>query len=342
MGAVDVSGDDRLVDDGVWFQVEEAGAVGTVRRAAELLARRMGLDEARSGALAIVAAELASNLVKHADDGLLLLRPARSGPVGGVELLAVDSGPGMGDVVSSTRDGHSTAGSLGIGLGAISRQSSWTDLYSLPGRGTVSAVQVWPAEPPEPAWAAGVSRPMSGEQSCGDGFAVRTVEGRRQVLVCDGLGHGPLAAVAARATVHAFQLAPAVPPATVLEHLHRATAHTRGAAAAVAELDPAAGLVRYAGLGNISGCVLHQDERRGLVSMPGIVGHQRRTIREFDYPFPDGACLVMHTDGVTDRWRLADYPGLRRRSPQVIAGTILRDAAVRRDDACVLVALATA
>lgn len=46
----------------------------------------------------------------------------------------------------------------------------------------------------------------------------------------------------------------------------------------------------------------------------------------------------MHSDGVTDRWRLTDYPGLQRRSPQVIAATLLRDAGVRRDDACVLVA----
>ncbi|GAB3986446.1 SpoIIE family protein phosphatase [Plantactinospora veratri] len=341
MGAVDVSGEHRLVDEGVWFQVEEPGAVGTVRRAAELLAGRMGLDEAHAAALAIVAAELASNLVKHADNGQLLVRPARTDEVAGVELIAVDSGPGMSDVTSSTQDGHSTAGSLGIGLGAIGRQSSWFDVYSLPGRGTVSAAQVWPAEAPEPDWIAGLSRPMSGEQSCGDGFAVRTVEGRRQVLVCDGLGHGPLAAVAARAAVHAFHLAPAAPPAAVLEHLHRAISHTRGAAAAVAEFDPAAGLLRYAGLGNIAGSVQHYDERRGLVSMPGIVGHQRRSVREFDYPFPRGACLVMHSDGVTDRWRLADYPGLQGRSPQVIAGTLLRDAAVRRDDACVLVARAT-
>ncbi|GIG92056.1 SpoIIE family protein phosphatase [Plantactinospora endophytica] len=338
MGAIDVSGDDRLVDEGAWFQVEELGAVGTVRRAAELLAGRMGFDEARAGAVAIVAVELASNLVKHADNGLLLIRPARNDRVAGVELLALDSGPGMTDVVSSTRDGHSTAGSLGIGLGAIGRQSSWFDVFSLPGRGTVTAAQVWPGEAPEPGRVAGVSRPMSGEQSCGDGFAVRTVEGRRQVLVCDGLGHGPLAAVAARAAVHAFHLAPAAPPAAVLEHLHRAISHTRGAAAAVAELDSAAGLVRYAGLGNIAGSVHHDADRRGLVSMPGIVGHQRRTVREFDYPFPDGACLVMHSDGVTDRWRLTDYVGLAARSPQVIAGTLLRDAAVRRDDACVLVA----
>ncbi|MEV4628625.1 ATP-binding SpoIIE family protein phosphatase [Micromonospora sp. NPDC049523] len=338
MGPVDVTGDDRLTDDGVWFRIDEPGTIGTARRVTEQLGARVGLGKSRIDALAIVVTELATNLVKHADDGLLLIRPARAEKIAGVELVAVDSGPGMADVAKSSRDGHSTAGSLGIGLGAILRQSTWVDVSSIPGRGTVTVARVWPAEQPEPVWTAGISRPMTGEQSCGDGFAVRVVDGRRQVLVCDGLGHGPLAAAAAHAAVHAFHNAPVGPPSAVLEHLHRSISHTRGAAAAVAELVPDANLVRYAGLGNIAGFVVDGEERRGLVSLPGIVGHQRRAVRDFEYPLPDDANLVMHSDGVTDRWRLMDYPGLQRRSPQVIAATLLRDAGVRRDDACVLVA----
>jgi hypothetical protein len=98
-------------------------------------------------------------------------------------------------------------------------------------------------------------------------------------------------------------------------------------------------VVRYAGLGNISGTVLAPDgTRRGMVSMPGIVGHQRRQIREFDYPLAPGAIVLMHTDGVVDRWNAAEYPGLLSRSPEVIAATVLRDAGTRRDDAGVLVA----
>ncbi|MBE1491426.1 SpoIIE family protein phosphatase [Plantactinospora soyae] len=335
-----MTGDDLLSDGGAWFRLEEAGRVGAARRAAELLAGRMGLESHRVDVLAIVVTEMATNLVKHADNGMLLIRPVRAGNIAGVELLAVDSGPGMYDVVSSSRDGHSTAGSLGIGLGSISRQSSWSDVFSLPERGTVTVAQVWPAGQPEPTWSSGVSRPIAGEQSCGDGFTTRIVDGRRQVLVCDGLGHGPLAAAAAAAAIQAFHSGPAAPPAVVLEHLHRSISHTRGVAAAIAELAPDADLLRYAGLGNIAGFIVDGDERRGLVSLPGIVGHQRRTVREFEYPFPGDAALVMHSDGVTDRWRLTDYPGLQRRSPQVVAATLLRDAGTRRDDACVLVARA--
>ena len=69
-------------------------------------------------------------------------------------------------------------------------------------------------------------------------------------------------------------------------------------------------------------------------------GPEVLALRDVPDPAPPGAVLVMHSDGVVDRWRLDDYPGLRERSPQVVAATVLRDAGTRRDDACVLVARA--
>jgi len=338
MGAVAVTRASGLVDSGLWFRLEDASTVGAVRRAAQEVGAEVGLDANRIAGLSIIATELASNLVKHADDGRLLVRPVRTGDVAGVELIALDAGPGMGDVAHSARDGHSTAGTLGIGLGAIARQAGWLDMSSVAGRGTVAVAQVWPGPTPEPATSAALSRAMAGEEVCGDGYAVRVSDGRTQVLVCDGLGHGPLAAAATTSAVQAFLTAPAAPPAAVVEHLHRTISHTRGAALAVAQLDD--DQIRYAGLGNIAGYVVDDTSRRGLVCMPGIAGHQRRSVREFTYPAPPGALLVMHSDGVVDRWNVDDYPGLRERSPQVVAATLLRDAGVRRDDACVLVARA--
>ncbi|NLU80156.1 SpoIIE family protein phosphatase [Micromonospora sp. HNM0581] len=328
-----------VADRGSWFRVENGSAGSAVRRAAERLGDQLGLAEGRVADLAIVAAELTSNLIKHADDGLLLLRPVRREMDAGVEMIAVDSGPGMVDLADSARDGHSTVGTLGIGLGAIVRQASWFDAYSRPGRGTVIAVRIFAEPDTEMSWADGLTRPLSGETVSGDGYAARVVGDRRQVMVTDGLGHGPLAAAATEAALAAFRSAPAAPPAEVVGHLHRSMSHTRGAAVAVAEPDPATGVLRYAGLGNIAGAVVADDgRRRGLVSLPGIAGHQRPVIRQYDYPFEADNLLVMHTDGVVDRWQLVDYPGLAVRSPLVVATTLLRDAGIRRDDAGVLVA----
>lgn len=332
--------EDAVTDRGIWFRLEAGSTGSVVRRAAERLGQQLELGDARTADLAIVAAELSSNLAKHAEDGVLLLRPVRGEREAGVELVAIDAGPGMADLGLSSRDGHSTAGTLGIGLGAIARQASWFDGYSLPGRGTVLAVQVWPSDANGTPWVGALTRPLSGEAVSGDGYAVRVADGRRQVLVCDGLGHGPLASAASDAAIAAFHAAPAAPPAVVVEYLHRAMSHTRGAAVGVAELDPPAGVLRYAGLGNITAQVVAGGRRRGLVSLPGIAGHQRPTVREYEYGLEPQDLLVMHSDGVVDRWQLDDYPGLAARSPLVVAATVLRDAGTRRDDACVLVARA--
>jgi anti-sigma regulatory factor (Ser/Thr protein kinase) len=336
--------DIETTDDGTWFRVESNGVTGSIRRAAAQLAAEIGLPEGRAGDCAIVVSEVISNLEKHADEAMLLLRTVRQGGVAGVELIAVDRGPGMADVGRSSRDGHSTAGSLGIGLGAIGRLASWSDTYSHPGQGTVLVAQVWPGRT-GPGWVSGVSRPLPGEQVCGDAYAARFVAApggvsapRRQVMLCDGLGHGPLAAAAAQAAVYAFRAAAEVGPAATVEHLHHQLRPTRGAAVAVAELDGEHGVVRYSGLGNISGVVVGDESLHRMVSLPGIAGHQRRQVREYEYRLPAGGTVVLHSDGVRDRWLPTTYPGLFDRAPQLVAAVLLRDAGLRRDDACVLAA----
>jgi len=339
--------DTDLPDDGTWFRVDPGGGTGTIRRAAARLATEIGLPEGRAGDCAIVVAEVVSNLEKHADEGMLLLRTVRRAHAAGsagVELVAIDRGPGMADVGRSARDGHSTAGTLGIGLGAISRLASWCDTYSHPGQGTALVVQVWPG-PARPSWVSGLSRPLPGEQVCGDAFAARLVAAptgvaapRRQIMLCDGLGHGPLAAAASQAAVNAFRAAAPAGPVETVEHLHSRLRPTRGAAVAVAELDGERGVVRYCGLGNITGAVVAGDSARRMVSLPGIAGHQRRQLREYEYQLPPDGTVVLHSDGVRDRWQPADYPGLFDRSPHLPAAVLLRDAGLRRDDACVLAA----
>lgn len=329
------------LDTSSWLSAQDPGAAGALRRAATRIGESLGLPDSRIADLAIVASELGSNLYKHANDGAALVRAVRQDGEAGVEIVAIDRGPGMSDLASSSRDGHSTAGTLGIGLGAVARQSSTFDGYSWPGLGTVISAAVWAGAAPAPTGfaAGGIGRPMAGEAVSGDGFAVRSFgDGRTQVMVCDGLGHGPLAAVAAQAAEAAFWAVPGGGPRDVVEHLHRALAHTRGAVVMVAELDPATDRVRFAGLGNITGVVVDGTQKRMMSSQPGIAGHQRPVARELELPCPASALVVMHTDGVSDRWNLHDYPGLTSRTPVVIAATLLRDASVRRDDATVLVA----
>jgi anti-sigma regulatory factor (Ser/Thr protein kinase) len=328
------------VMDRPWLQVHEAATAPAVRRAAVRLGEELALPERVLGDLAIVAAEVATNLGRHADDGAVLLRARRVGDEAGVEIVAVDRGPGMADVDWLMRDGMTTAGTLGIGLGAVRRLSTRLALHSVPGGGTVLAAALGPPAAFTPDWVSGVSRPITGEAVCGDGYAAREFDGYRQVLLCDGLGHGGLAEVAARALVAAFLAAPHRRPGDLLEYLHERIGHTRGAVAGIAELDLQSESVIFAGIGNITACVLEGTVRRNLVSLPGILGHHRRDVREFTTPMPPGALLILHSDGVSDCWDLRTYPGLYAQPPVVVAATLLRDAGKRRDDAAVLVARA--
>ena len=331
----------RIVEDIGWFSVVDVSAVGTVRRAAMRLADKMGYDEQRAGQVGIVATEIATNLVAHASEGAVLLRIVRSADLGGVEVVAFDRGPGIADIADALRDGKSSAGTLGLGLGAIGRLATHWDVHSVVGRGTVLAATLWPAgtNAVGDGTASGVTRPIPGEEQCGDGWAVRTDDGCLQVMLSDGLGHGPLAALATARAVAAFLDGPRERPAEVLRRLHGLIGNTRGAAIAVADLDVEAGCLLYAGIGNIAGSIVQADDkRRGLLSQPGIVGPRSGRLREGSYDLAFGAVVVLQSDGVRERWDAAEYPGLFDRDPVVVAATLLRDEGLRRDDASVVVA----
>ncbi|WP_440581896.1 ATP-binding protein [Streptomyces flavofungini] len=339
-------------EDLAWFR-DSASLAVTARGAAATLARRLGLSGHRSAEVALAVTEAATNLHRHAVDGALLLRVVRSGERAGLEFLTVDSGPGMPDVGAALVDGASSAGSLGIGLGAVARLADHFDLHSVPGRGTVMAARFWPrgADGPVAAAAlpplspvAGVTRPISGESVCGDAWAVRTDVGEDTahpaavlVMLCDGLGHGPLAARASQAAVQAFHAARDLTPRGVLDAVHMALRRSRGGAVAVARIEPGRGRVLYCGIGNVSGFLVSEDGRKALLSAPGIVGEHMRRVRTFEEALPACGALVMHSDGLTERWDHRSMPGWLRHSPLVMAGQLLRAAAVRRDDASVVV-----
>jgi hypothetical protein len=122
-----------------------------------------------------------------------------------------------------------------------------------------------------------------------------------------------------------------------MDLLHRGLKSTRGAAAAIAEIEPGAGRLRYSGVGNISARLITDAGARALVSHNGIVGHQARRFQHFTYPWSADSTLVMHSDGITGHWKPESYPGLVRRDPALLAGVIYRDFSRERDDSTVVV-----
>ncbi|AHH97938.1 hypothetical protein KALB_4576 [Kutzneria albida DSM 43870] len=327
------------VQDEAWLPVEDPAAVGAVRRRVSALAQRLGFPPSRVAEIGIVATELATNLCKHAVRGVVLLRSVQADqPL--VELLAVDSGPGMIDPETCLRDGQSTTGTLGIGLGAVTRLADSFAVLSEVGLGTGFATRFHATRHPvDPGTtAAGLTRALAHEPVCGDAYAVRQDGDQLTLMLCDGSGHGPMAATASQRAVAVFCEGDPCAPEVAVQRIHTALVGTRGGAVSVARIDQAAGTVRFAGIGNVVGSVLSEQGRRGMVSLPGIAGYQARTFRGFDYEAPPGSLVVLHSDGLTDRWSVDGRERLLAAPPLLVAGALLREAGVRRDDACVLVA----
>jgi len=316
--------------------------VGEARRVVREFARKAGGSEEQLGRIAIVATEMASNIVKHTagTGGMIVVDHFSDAQGSGVELLAIDKGPGMADVGASLADGHSTAGSPGTGLGAMSRQADKFAVYSRAGVGTVISARFVLTAPvaAAPQLDLGVLRhTYPGETICGDGWAFSAGPRGPTLLVVDGSGHGPLAAQAAETAIRIFDDNPGDDCVTVVERMHRSLFPTRGAALAVARIDMAEKLVRFVGVGNISGSVLDGVEARQMVSHNGTAGHIAPRIREFTYPFSGASAVILHSDGLSNRWRVADYPGLAACHPSLIAAVLFRDFRRARDDATIAV-----
>ncbi|MBV1939327.1 SpoIIE family protein phosphatase [Streptomyces sp. BV286] len=343
----------------VWdVPVHDSTRVRDARVAAELAAGLAGLDGKRTAAAALVATELATNLLKHGRGGQLLIEnvaPAAGAVPGGmsvVQIAAIDHGPGMADVPAALRDGFSTASSLGAGLGACRRVADDFELHSVPGRGTVALARIGPAraggtaDTSVPAAATvragGVNVPFAGAEYSGDAWAwVR--DGRRTTLMlADGLGHGREAAVASSAAVETLHRSGHLPPAEMLRQLDTALRSTRGAAVAVAQLDADTGRLHFSGVGNIGARLRTGDGWRPLLSRPGIVGaHRPHTLPEQQVPWGADCLLVLHTDGLPSRWIPSSDARLPSFDPAVIAAVTVREASSSarpvRDDTAVAV-----
>jgi anti-sigma regulatory factor (Ser/Thr protein kinase) len=318
-----------------WIQVEDASAVPACRQAVQALAERLGFPATRVGQLALAVTEAASNLHQHAEQGSLLLCVNRDGPQPGIDLVTIDAGPGLRDVSAAMRDGHSTTGTLGIGLGAIRRLADFSDLYSTPGHSTALAARFRASPPALEARLAGLLRPITGETECGDAYGAVEADGAVTAVLCDGLGHGPLAATAAAAGVAAVLEDPAGEPAVLLDRVHRRMSGTRGGAVGIVRIGGQ--LARFAGLGNVAASIVSGGQRKSMISIPGIAGQQARTIRQFEYEVPPGAAVILHSDGISNRWAAAALPGIEARDPLLIAAVLLALAGIHRDDAGVLV-----
>lgn len=313
------------------------------RRQADVFGQEVCLSDSQRGALAIVVTEVATNILKHAGSGMILMDTVRQNGHRGVRVLGLDHGPGIRDLSAALQDGFSSSGTAGNGLGAVRRLSNEFDIYSILERGTAILSEIWPEERKShehafPLQVGVVCTPIKGEEVCGDGWSLKQTGEAELLMVVDGLGHGAPAAEASRTAENVFGRAKTASLSGILQDTHDALKATRGAALALVSIEPERELLSFAGIGNIGASIVTPNSSRGMVSHHGTVGHQISKIQEFKFPWSAESVLVMHSDGLKTSWNLEHYPGIWRKHAALIAGVLYRDFTRDRDDVTVLVA----
>ena len=330
--------------------------MGAARRTVHDYAGRLGFTDTELAEIDIVVQELGTNAATYATQNSWLHYTKTIGRADGLELFYWDTGPGIYNIDRAVRDGVSTSGSLGTGLGAVRRLMDQFDLYSTvrttsrlsmanarrTNHGTVVLARKWRAGSRPDALAmsrVGVwSRPHPVEKVNGDAYLIKTHGACTLFAIVDGLGHGQGAKQAADTALASLNEWQGEPLEDVFTAVHSVLRATRGAVMGVAVTDGEREEMQYAGVGNIAVRVFNAPERLTPVPSHGTLGVRMGRVRVWRQKWAEEAVIVMASDGLSESWDIKSYPTLLERNPQLLAGVLMRDYSRPNDDATVLVA----
>lgn len=326
------------------FRIADRSFVAYAKREIHSAVSGAAFSEMRIGEIDIVVSEICSNLIKHGKGGELLYRVDKSNteaPV--VEILCIDNGVGIPDVARVMKDGFSTSSTLGQGLGAIQRLSTFFEVFSIPGWGTVLYSCIHSAKQsvytkPEKLNVTALCVPKHNETFCGDGCAVKKNDDYVQYFFGDGLGHGPAAHDAVKYAADFFSTTDEREPVDILKRMHQEVRKTRGLVATVASLDIKAETWRICGIGNIMTRIYKGIEYKNYLSYNGTIGlNIPTTMNSTSIPCEKNQRLIFCSDGIRSGWDITRYPAILRYSNAVLSAAIYKDFNRNTDDASVLI-----
>ncbi len=125
------------------LQLRSAEDIVIARQAVRELSSDLGFSLVDQTKLITAASELARNTIVHGGGGAIQLETLKEDRRVGIRLTFVDHGPGIRDVEQALRDGYTTGGGLGLGLGGARRLSNEFEIHSSPGQGTTVRIVRW-------------------------------------------------------------------------------------------------------------------------------------------------------------------------------------------------------
>lgn len=320
------------------FKASDRSYLAITKKEIHALAVKAGLGPKRLGETDILVSELLSNLVKHAVDGQVLVRPIMEDGHEGLEIIGIDQGPGMADPKRMVADGISTKNTLGVGLGAMKRLSDVFQIYSQKDWGTVILIRVFDEPMPlfrkPPSFEIrSVVLPKPGEKACGDGFFSVTQHGYIKVFLGDGLGHGADAEDAVQQAGAAFMQCDAADACEIIRHINNAVRKTRGLVGLAGVFDINKKSWTLCGVGNIMSRINSPSFSKNYLSYNGIIGlNVPRTLNGQRIEHEKGQHLMLCSDGLKSKWDSFRYPSILRNDLTVLCAALLKDYSRGTDD----------
>jgi len=320
----------------------DTGALAVNSRDQVLAARHMACDMGRllgfntiaMAEIETVAAELATNLARHARRGTFGVRQLTAGSFTGIEIECNDQGPGFENLVLNLEGGHSTGKSLGIGLSGITRLVDEFYIQSGPNAPTAIRVRKWTHE--AMVQYGGIVQPFPGETVSGDDIWTRRFKTFDLMAVMDGLGHGQGAHVASQRCLSILEDSGHVPLESLTSRCHRGLQKTRGAAMSIARIQHDPVRLEHVSIGNVDTRVYNTHEPVRPYCYNGTLGMIMKNNKPAGYPLGHGAIVVMASDGIKTRFSVDEQNF--RMEPAAIARSVFSTYQRGTDDASVLVA----
>lgn len=114
-----------------------------VRRVVREWAVSLGFSLVDQTKVVTAASELARNVIDYGGGGDFRIESLNNDSRRGLRLTFSDKGPGIADMEQAMKDGFTTGGGLGLGLGGAKRLVNEFLIDSKPGRGTTVVIIRW-------------------------------------------------------------------------------------------------------------------------------------------------------------------------------------------------------
>lgn len=319
------------------FAISDTSNIGVLRSFVQDLAKELNFDESKTSDAETISTELAVNLVKFGKGTgeVLISGVTNCQGVNVLEIISINHESGIDELEYA---GGGGLGTIGGALAPIEKLADDFKLDAVPNAGTIVIARICEKQKElelcKSYDVAGISVALDGHTECGDGWSFMADEKLLTMLVVDSLGHGHEASETTRVAIESFRNYANAAPSEILQRMHVSLQGMRGAAAAVARIDPVAGAITGCGVGNIATIVVADGKTQSTVCMNGVLGFKSPPFKEFECSWTTSSVAIMTSDGLKSCLEIkqAPYPS------SVCAARLRRQYGLSTDDSTVLVA----